>query len=462
MSLFALFAALAASTVSPKFVDKPCDDERLAKIARCGTVTVAENRLLSNGRSISLNVVVMPATSPPPHTPPLFDIDGGPGLGATKNAEFYALYGPAYRANRNVVIVDQRGTGRSNPLHCTEIENPETAYQPLFPPDAVGRCRQLLEGSADLTMYGTRDAVADLDDVRSALGYDRIDLVGLSYGTTVALRYLDTYPERVRAVVLMGVTPPNAMPPKKHAVAAEAALGKLFEECRRQAGCAAAFDPTIDVDRARTRLASIDGAPSEEIFFEKLRSLLYQPESARRVPYIVNRAANGDLAPFYAATKPKGPSLYSDGMFLSVICSEAIALMDFNAATEASKATLFGDYRLRRQKEACAEWPTARTADNHLRPIASNAAILLISGEFDPVTPPAWADEIATTLPNSRHIVIPGSGHIFDGMSDVDTCLDPLIVRFLDSGDIKSVDPACVRKMRAPPFTTTDKQGKSE
>ena len=310
-------------------------------------------------------------------------------------------------------------------------------------------------------MYGTRDAVADLDDVRAALGYGKLDLFGLSYGTTVALRYLDTYPQRVRAAVLMGVAPPTAMPPKSHAVAAEAAIQKLFAECEREPSCDAAFNPTADVDRARTRLVSIAGAPSEEIFFEKLRSLMYQPSTARRIPYILSKAANGDLSPFYAATKPQGPSLYADGMFLSVICSEAMALMDFVAATQASKPTMFGDYRLRRQKEACAEWPTARTAENHLRPVVSSAAILLISGDLDPVTPPAWADAVASTLPNSKHIVIPGSGHIFDGMTGIETCLDPLIVRFLEDGDVKAIDAGCIREMRAPPFVTSDEQTNS-
>lgn len=457
MSLFALFAALAATTFSPTFVDKPCADERIEKVARCGTVTVPENRQLPMGRTIALNVIVVPARSPSPDAPPLFDIDGGPGLPVTKNAEFYALFAPAFSARRDLVMVDQRGTGGSNPLHCPELSKPEAAYQPIYPAEAVSRCRKSLEAAADLTMYGTRDAVADLDDVRAALGYEKIDLFGLSYGTTVGLRYLDTYPKRVRAAVLMGVSPPDAMPPKNHAIAAEAAIEALFDACHRSAPCDAAFNPATDIDRALSRLGSIAGAPSEEIFLEKLRSLMYQPDSARRIPYIVSRAADGDLAQFYAATKPRGPSLYADGMFLSVVCSEAMALMDSSAARDASKATLFGDYRLRRQQEACTEWPTAQTADNHLRPVVSNAAILLISGELDPVTPPAWADSVARTLPNSKHIVIPGSGHIFDGMTGIETCLDPLITRFLDTGDIKAVDPGCVREMQPPPFVTSDK-----
>lgn len=457
MSLFALVAVLAAAAAhAPVFVEKPCSDERIAKVAKCGTVAVAENREEPERRTIALNVIVIRASSPAPHLPPLFDIDGGPGLPVTKNAEFYVSFGSAYRAHRDVVMVDQRGTGESSPLHCPEFSKPEAAYQPVFPAEVVAECRASLEAKADLKQYGTQNAVADLDDVRAALGYGKIDLFGLSYGTTVALRYLDTYPQRVRAAVLMGVSPPNSMPPRRHADAAAGAISKLFDACRADADCNAAFDPVSDVDRARARLATIAGAPSEEVFFEKLRSVMYQPSGARRIPYILNRAAAGDLKPFYAYTKPGGPSLFADGMFLSVICSESMALMDIPTAMQSASKTMFGDYRLRRQRDACVEWPAAQVAENHLRPVASTAAVLLISGELDPVTPPEWADEVARTLPNSKHVVIPASGHIFVGMSGIDTCLDPLIVRFLETADVTAIDAGCIREMHPPPFMTSE------
>lgn len=456
MIVFAMVAALVGASFTPVFVEKPCTDERIAKVARCGTVSVPEDRQRPDLRTVTLNVIVVAAASPARHIPPLFDIDGGPGLPGTKNAEFYALFAPALRSRREIVLIDQRGTGRSNPLHCPEFSKPEAAYQPLYPAQAVRRCRKALEVTADLTKYGTREAVSDLDDVRAALGYDKIDLFGLSYGSTVALRYLANHPQRVRAAVLMGVTPPSAMPPKSHAIAGERAIKILFEQCRSDPACSA-FDPEADVGRVRARLRSIPGAPSEEIFFEKLRSLAYQPAGARRIPFILSRAAAGDLAPFYKATKPEGPSLYADGMFLSVICSEAMALMDVAAATKAAEATMFGEYRLRRQREACSEWPTAQVAEGHLQPVRSNAAVLLISGELDPVTPPEWADTVAKSLPNSKHVVIPGSGHIFDGMSGVETCLDPLIAGFLDTGDTKALDASCVSGMKPPPFATSEK-----
>lgn len=460
MSLLVAAAALLAATTAPVFSEKPCTDSRLVKLARCGTVSVPEDRQRPDKRKIALNVIIMPATPADVTLPPLFDIDGGPGLPVTKNVAFYATDGAAYRAGRDIVLVDQRGTGGSNPLHCPGFHKPGFAYQPLYPVAEVRECRRTLERAADLTKYGTAEAVADLDAVRAALGYRQIDLFGLSYGSTVALRYMASYPDRVRAAVLMGVAPANATPPKGHALAGEQALQKLFGLCRSDAACAAAFNPAADLERVRTRLRSIPNAPSDEVFFEKLRSMMYQPAGARRLPFILSRAAAGDLAPFFGATKSS--FAYADGMAFSVICSEGMALMDVAAARSAARATPFSDYRLRRQQEACAQWPVAKAPADHVQPVRSDAPVLLISGELDPVTPPALADEAAKTLPNAKHVVIPASGHVFDGMSGVNSCLDPLILRFLKSGDAKSLDASCVAAMKAPPFMIRSETAKAQ
>lgn len=455
MLIVSLAAAALSSAPAPAFAEKPCTDDRIVDVARCGSVIVPEDRDRPEGRTISLNVVVLPAMSEQSPEHPIFEIDGGPGLPVTKNAEFYATFGSAYRANRDIVLVDQRGTGASGPLNCPELADPEKAYEPVFPIDAVERCRAALEGSADLTKYGTREAVADLDEVRKALGYEKINLFALSYGTTVALRYLAAHPSHVRSAVLMGVSPPSSTPPKSHATAGQRALDLLTAQCRADPACSASFDPAADIAQVSATLPETEGAPAREIFFEKLRSLMYLPMGARMVPYILNRAARGDLEPFYLATRPRGPSPFSDGMFLSVICSEAIAQMDLAAARQTAKATVFGDYRLRRQAEACPIWPVADVEDDFLTPVSSDVPVLLVSGEWDPVTPPALADEVAGSLANAKHVIIPGSGHIFDGMTGIETCLDPLMLSFVDSAQIATVDATCVAEMKPPAFMTS-------
>jgi len=445
-----VLAAALASPV-PRFVDRRCAAPELTAQARCGTVSVPENRWVPSRRSIALNVVVLPATSSRT-LPPLFDIDGGPGLADTKNAGFYLGDGSAYRKHRSIVLVDQRGTGASNPLDCPELGGPAAALQPMYPPEAVGRCRKALDPKADLTQYGTEAAVADLDAVRTALGFRRLDLIALSYGTTVALRYLAAHPDRVRAAALMSVAPPSAMPPRDHAVVGEWALKLLFAQCADDTRCRSAYSPDSDFAKALTLLPTLSGGPSPAVFAEKIRSLMYQPATARMIPNVLHHAAAGDLEPFYALTRSGGRLSYSDGMYLSVTCSESLGHFDYAKAATAARKTRFGDYRLERQRAACDQWPKAHVASDFYAPVQAKSAVLIISGALDPVTPPEWAAEVARHLPNGRQVTIRQSGHIFDGLSGVDTCFDPLVIRFFETGDAKALDASCLETMKPPAF----------
>lgn len=446
-------ATAAMAGPPPAFTARPCPDERLRAVARCGVVTVPENRGAPGGRTIDLNVVILRATGPSADLPPQYDLEGGPGLAVTASAAFYLSDGGAYRARRDIVLVDQRGTGGSNRLTCSALDALEASSDEMLPAAAVASCRTEISSHADPALYGTRDAVEDLDAVRAALGHERIDLVALSYGTTVALRYIAAYGVRVRAAVLMGTAPPDAMPPRHHAPAAERALGLLFAACGAEAACRAAIpDPSADLDAALQRLGRSRATLSREVFMERLRALLYQPGTARRVPWIIHRAAAGDLGPYDEATRSSGASPYAMGVYLSITCGESFALMDYEPAAAAARATRFGDYRLRRQREACRQWPAAQAASDHLSPVSAGTSVLIVSGALDPVTPPDWGDAIARNFPRARHLVIPGSGHVFEGMSGVDTCLDPLMIRFLETADPASLDTACLAQMAPPPF----------
>ncbi len=448
----------------PVFVERPCQKERLREVARCGSVTVPEDRGIVGGRTIKLNVVILPPTSPHSDLPPQYDLEGGPGLAVTPSADFYLSDGAAYRARREIVLVDQRGTGASNPLSCKALDVLEGSLEPMLPPTAVDQCRAQVSGHANPVFYGTRAAVEDLDAVRSALGHERIDLVALSYGTTLALRYIATYPERVRSAILMGAVPPAALPPRDHALAAERVLGLLFAACFADEVCRAAIpNPSGDLDIALSRLSATRPRLSTDVFMEKLRGLLYQPTNARRVPWIVHRAAAGDLGPFDEATRTAGgPSRYAMGVYLSITCGESFAFMDRARAASAARRTHFGDYRLRRQGDACRRWPAAQTASDHLSaqvPRASGGpAVLIVSGEFDPVTPPEWGAKLTHDFPHSRQLILPNSGHVFDGLSGIDTCLDPLMIRFLETADPLSLDTRCVARMAPPPFVVSAPQ----
>jgi pimeloyl-ACP methyl ester carboxylesterase len=449
--MIALLLAAALTSSAPVFVEKRCASADLVGKARCGTVAVPEDRAHPAGRSIGLNVIIIPASRPRTE-PPLFDIDGGPSVADTKNAGFYLTDGAPYHEHRDIVLIDQRGTGGSNGLKCPEIDAAEAAYQPMYAVDLVRRCRAELEKRANLRFYGTTEGVADMDAVRSALGYGKIDLSALSYGTMFALRFMATYPETVRAAALLSVAPPWAMPPRYHAQAAERGLKLLFAQCRADPICGKAYDPDKDLDTAFARLRTIRGAPSKGVFMEKLRSLLYIPLTGRTVPYIVHAAAQGDFKPFFDATKQRGPSIFHEGMYLSATCTETMGLFAYEPAAAAARRTRFGDYRLRQQHAACAQWPKGTLPAHFLDLPKTKAAVLILSGKLDPVTPPAWGARVARALPNARQVIIPESAHLFIGLSGVDTCFDPMVLQFYATGDAKHLDTGCLAKMSPPPF----------
>jgi pimeloyl-ACP methyl ester carboxylesterase len=448
LTLLGLAAIAASADASPRFVPKPCGAPVVPRSV-CGTVEVPENRADPAGRRIALSVIVLKPADPP-RLPPLFDINGGPGLPASIGLGFYA--GSAVAKGRDVVLVDQRGTGLSNPLLCPGVEAGPTV--PMMPLDAVRACRSSLAKKADLRRYGTSDAVRDLDDVRRALGYEKIDLFGLSYGTTVALRYMRRYPHTVRAAVLMGVAPPDLLPPQHHATAAARALDLVFEECAMASGCRTRFpDLRARLAEARAAAARPGARLGDELLMERLRALMYAPASRARLPLLIDQAASGNVDELVGKPSENLASLIADGMFLAITCGESFPLMDFEKAATAARQTPFGDYRLRRQRAACAEWPLVDRDPDHLAlPTASNAAVLLVSGELDPVTPPDYAEALTVKLRHARHIVVPDGGHIPDGLIGLETCLDPLLVGFLDHADAARLDTTCIAGMKGPPF----------
>ncbi|HEX8077147.1 MAG TPA: alpha/beta fold hydrolase, partial [Chthoniobacterales bacterium] len=316
----------------------PCRLPGIEEDLLCGKLIVFENRQMRTGRTIDLNVVVLPALDPNNEEEPLFDLAGGPGVASTEGAIFYASEGKEYRRHRDVVLVDQRGTGKSNGLHAEPRKSPQDFLTEMYPVEYVKRLRQTLEPRADLTQYTTSIAMDDLDDVRSWLGYDRINLFGLSYGTRAALVYLRQHTERVRTVTLVGVAPTDLKMPLHHAEAAARAMELLLKECEADAQCHEAF-PQIRQDwenvlaqlgrePARVQYSPPDkSAPvtveiQRDIFAEKVRTMMYGADKARRIPLMVNRAAAGDFELFLEeAIRPSIPDFIADGMYLSVTCA---------------------------------------------------------------------------------------------------------------------------------------------
>jgi pimeloyl-ACP methyl ester carboxylesterase len=375
---------------------KPCKVAGVEEELLCGKLSVFENRKSRAGRKIDLNVIVLPALEPDAKDAPLFDLQGGPGIAATAGAQLYATALREYRRHRDVVLVDQRGTGASNPLQCDEYE-PSKYLGEMYPVEYVRNCRKKLERIADLTQYTTPIAMDDLEDVRAWLGYERINLIGLSYGTRAALVYLRQHPERVRAAVLMGVAPTYARLPTYHAPTAQRAMLLLFDECEADKACASGY-PRVRQEFTEV-LERLGRQPARvkyqmpvskrevvitirrDVFAEKLRSQMYTPPGQRRLPYVIHRAAAGDFTPFLALTihedaAPSSDPSIADGMYLSVTCAEDVPFIDLSEAERISRPTFFGDYRIRQQRRACSLWRRGRVPAGYDQPVVSMATTI--------------------------------------------------------------------------------------
>ena len=427
----------------PFFAARPCA-AGLATNVVCGSVSVPENYAEPQGRRITLNVIVFRALAPGPGKAAQFDLEGGPGFAVTDSAGFYATDGAAYRQSRDVVLADMRGTGGSNPLRCRALEARAKAQPsvPMYPPALVADCARQLSAIADLRQYSTAAASRDIDAVRQALGYRRIDLNALSYGTTLALRYIADHPDRVRTAVLTGTVPASETPPAHHAAAGERGLRMLLAACAADSACAAQYpDPWADLDRATAVL----GPEAAAVFMEKLRALLYLPATARSVPKFIRDAAHG--VPVLAARAGGGDRVFADGLYLAITCAESMTRMDVDRALIESSATHFGAYRLERQQAACGQWPVAPADPKLFDTGRYDVPVLFFSGALDPVTPPEWTTAVSRMFRNSKVVVVPDGGHVLEGLSALDTCMDPMILQFVEAGSVRGIDTACVATM---------------
>jgi pimeloyl-ACP methyl ester carboxylesterase len=450
---------------------RPCRLPGINEELLCGKLTVFENRQTRSGRTIDLNIVELPAFDQKNKNEPLFDLAGGPGIASTGAATFYATDGKEYRRKHDIVLVDQRGTGKSNPLTALPVKKtPQDYLTEMYPVDYLKNLRRELEPHADLTQYTTSIAMDDLDDVRSWLGYERINLFGLSYGSRAVLVYLRQHPERVHTATIIGVAPTYLKMPLHHSEAAARAMEHLLQACERDTQCHQAF-PQVRREWT-TVLAQLGGQPARvqyspplgtgpvtveierDIFAEKIRNWMYGRDKASRIPLIVHQAATGDFAAFlHDAISPSPTDFIADGMYLSVTCAEDVPFINQEEAAKLNAGNPFGNYRVFQQTRACSVWPQGKIPADYHDPVSSNIPVLIFSGNMDPVTPPNYGEEVAKSLPNSRHVVIPQAGHGMDGLTDPG-CPDRIIIEFIDKGSAKDLDTTCVDRMTAPPFAT--------
>jgi pimeloyl-ACP methyl ester carboxylesterase len=469
-SVLFLLPVAAGHAAAPRLTLGACTDPDLPKDARCGTYEVFENRAAKKGRKIPLLVVVLPALGLDRKPDAITVFSGGPGESSVEWGVGLSQSLAPLRQHRDFLLVDMRGTGGSAPLNCPEMLDPQAFLDSFTPAGPARACAERLRKTADLTQYTTDNAVDDVDEVRAALGYPQVDLIGASYGTRAVLVYLRRHPDHARSAILHGLVPTHDRSPLLFARNTQAALDGRAAECAADPACAKAFprfkeevaEVLARAEREPVQVQLTDpttGKPREIRLSrggvaQTVRSMLYTPSSAAELPLRVHRAAQGDWKPLAETAVSYARGLSSDislGYFLSATCAEDVPFIRDAEIPAAVAGTFLGDFRIRNQRAACAGWPAAKVPASFLAPVVSDVPSLIVVGERDPATPPSDGQEAARTLHHSRFVVVPGGGHGLDGLKGQE-CIDALWIKTIEDGSVDRLDTSCVAKMERPAF----------
>jgi pimeloyl-ACP methyl ester carboxylesterase len=456
--LLALCAAAAAAHAqpTPRAEATPLQPCRLSGVetpALCGTLPRPLDLARPQGPQITLHYAVIPAVARQKKPDPVFFFAGGPGQSAVALAGSVNRLLARLNNRRDLVLIDQRGTGQSAPLHCDDgnplrplSEVADMARQRAELRDCVARLQALPHG--DLRHYATWVAMQDAEAVRQALGAPQVNLVGGSYGTRAALEYLRQFPQAVRRVVIDGVAPPDMALPGAMAADAQAAFDAVFAACDADPACTAAY-PALRQDWQRLAASlprdvtvphPATGRPEtlrldREMLLGLVRAPLYVPALGAAVPQALHEAARGRFDPLFGLAGAMGGGTRAQrlaaGMHFSVICAEDGPALQ-RLAEDRGTAVDFGDGMARLYRDICADWPRAEVPAGFYTLPAAPVATLVLSGGADPVTPPRHGQRTADALgPNARHVVVDHAGHGVMALP----CMRDVLFRFIDAPD---------------------------
>jgi pimeloyl-ACP methyl ester carboxylesterase len=477
-------AAATAAPASPSAVARakgpgseagltPCRLKGLEHEARCGVVKRPLDPSQPQGPQIDVHFAVLPALARHKKPDPVFFFAGGPGQSAIALAGTLARPLSRLTNRRDVVLIDQRGTGRSAPLQCPDPPLTQPLREMADPASQVQRlreCRAALQKlpHGDLRQYTTTVAMADAEAVRQALGSPQVNLVGGSYGTRAALEYLRQFPQAVRRVVIDGVAPPDMVLPASFSTDAQAALDALFAACQAEPACATAHP------QLRERWAALlKSLPREvalahpvtgreerltltrELVTGLVRPPLYAPLLASALPLAIEEAAQGRFTALVGLTSAMAggrgnPMRLAEGMHFSVICAEDVPRLQAGASTDRPGPDFANDFA-DMYRRVCEGWPQGAVPPAFYQLPPAPAPVLVMSGGIDPVTPPRHGQRVAQALgAQARHLVVHNAGH---GLM-LQGCLRDVVFRFIDAPDNAAalqVDGACAEKIPRPP-----------
>ncbi len=429
--------------------------------AECGILTVAENRE-NPSRMIDLNIAVIRSKSVKKKPDAVIMLAGGPGQSAV---ESYPGVAPAFHEilkHRDVVLVDQRGTGHSNPLKCEFDESLQEKLledESLYLP-ALMECVDSLD--ADTRFYTTTESIKDLEEVRKALEIPKWNLLGISYGTRKALTYVKMFPEAIRSVILDGVVPQQEALASSHEKNLLNALRKQFKQCEKQEACKEAFGDVeeqmwqlfekVEAQKPVIKLQNYVTGDYEDVTLTKeslaiaIRMFSYSAKTMVLLPLMISKANHGHYETL-AAQANAISKLLQEGMTnveLSIVCGEDVP---FYTNKTVIGNTLFGKDFLAKTQKSCDVWPHINADARFKEPVVSDLPVLLLSGELDPVTPPEFAELTMKTLSNSQHLIAKGQGHnVFPT-----GCMPKIITQFIDKPE-GELETECLNDFNYEPF----------
>lgn len=457
-----------------QLVFKECDvadaSGRFRRRAGCASLSVPEDYDQPNGTRLSLFIVRLASHKPVPYADAVTLLAGGPGGAASDNyLNLEHAFGKLLK-HRDIYLIDQRGTGRSERFDCDESNMPGDLALQLFDPVIAQKTafKCLADFQGDPRYYTTSVAVKDLESVRAALGVSQWNIYGASYGTRVALHYLRRYPDNVRSLILDAVVHPELPLGPAVAVESQRALDQLVQNCQKDSECHKAF-PDLDAGLKRL-LAQLKKQPVD-IQFENfttgriepmtftynhlvgfIRLTLYQTAGVSMIPVLLHEAyKNNNFSPLARKAinvQRQMSKAIALGMHFSVACTEDQAFVSEDDISPAVHQSYMGTSLVEVSEAFCRVWPRGLIDPDFKLPVKAEHPVLLLSGSVDPITPPAYADAVAKHLPNSLHLVNENQGH---GQASVG-CTPTIMAKFIEQAAVDLLQTDCLKKQKADPF----------
>jgi pimeloyl-ACP methyl ester carboxylesterase len=436
--------------------------------AECATLTRPENPTKNNGKTIDLFVAKLPSTSPSPAEDAFTLIQGGPGGSSVDMTISYSAFLDIIRSKRDIIVLDQRGTGRSNKLNC-ELDDDAVsanAFDPIVTAQLTRDCVAKLKDH-DLGSYTTSVAVQDLDALRTAAGYSQLSIYGVSYGTRVAQHYLRRYPQNTRTLIIDGVVDVGLnLAGAEIARRSQDAFDQMVNRCNQTPSCKDKFgDVAQQFTELRQRLKaqpvevtvahpntgkSQTVTISDNDLLVAVRLMPYSTEGVSLLPLLINNAYLGNYTSLAVQSIIGTESIsegFAMGMHNSVMCTEDAPYVNSNAAEQA-KDTYFGSMMIDSMRVTCQNWPKGIIDKDFLETFESDVPVLILSGETDPITPPQNGERASKMFKNSKHLVVPSHGHGVVGRG----CVPFLVKDFLLNANLDDIKADCIDRENSMPF----------